>query len=311
MSPLVFGLLLLGVASAQDALSVSVKPINPGGGGFGPGPCPDGQQTIACTASIPPSCTCGPVIGPRPKPFPINPVPIDPFPRPCACFALYDPVCGRDGRTYGNSCEASCSKTKVACQGRCPCPRPRPPPPQGCVCGAVFSPVCGTDGRTYSNDCEARCAGVGQRCNGGCPCNRPSPPSTPSTPTDINNFLDECVRKGEAASVAAARAACSTVLRKCPVSSPRLAFGADAAGLAKASSAPNPADALLEKVLEGACLVEAENACRSKAFDNISNSSCRRVLNSGPAQPAPRECPNLQAAVRIFNGDVDRLCKRK
>ncbi len=37
----------------------------------------------------------------------------------CACIALYDPVCGCNEVTYGNSCEANCAGISDYTKGPC------------------------------------------------------------------------------------------------------------------------------------------------------------------------------------------------
>ncbi len=83
------------------------------------------------------------------------------YPGECgvACYEIYAPVCGVDGVTYPNDCYADAAGVEIAHPGEC-----------GVACYEIYAPVCGADGVTYPNDCYAHAAGVEIVREGACEC---------------------------------------------------------------------------------------------------------------------------------------------
>jgi hypothetical protein len=155
-------------------------------------------------------------------------------PRPTACTEVLKPVCGCDGKTYDNACEATKQGTALAGDGACgtgcssneqcgqgeycelaqgACGQAAPTgtckaPPDACP--EISSPVCGCDGKTYGNGCLAAQAQVSVLSAGECACGGPA-----NVPCEAGRYCElaqgACLGPNAAGQCKVVPTACTTV----------------------------------------------------------------------------------------------------
>ena len=249
--------------------------------------------------------------------------------RPGQCPLVYNPVCGCDGRTYGNSCEAAAAGinvnhagqclTTAACSSNLDCGdalfcdfdnaiaacgaggamgicRPRPQ-----LCPDVVDPVCGCDGRTYGNACEAAAAGVDVASAGACTGARMC------LQTALNcGSAQYCDYSPNSCGANGASGQCSQRPQTCPLLY-RPVCGCDAATYGNACEA---ARAGVDVAQEGECATVARcggllgGQCQPEQFCDWEPNSCGAADQEGICRPRPQGCPDVYQPVCGCDGNT-------
>ncbi len=238
---------------------------------------------------------------------------------PQQCSGNLAPVCGCDGNTYGNACEAAKASERIASNGACSSPQTNCLTNADCtaseycagagcdvegtcearpqVCSSNVAPVCGCDGTTYDNACDAAEAGVRVASNGACP----SPGGTCASNTDCE-ATQYCAGNG-----CGGQGYCQTKPQTCPLyvmpvcGCDGTTYGnpcdAAEAGVRVASDGPCPAPDGGTPDGGSGCLTNAE----CDLYQYCAGQGCD---TPGSCQAKPQGCPLIVAPVCGCDGNT-------